>query len=57
MFNLTMEYILRNINKNGTKTRQQNDTYTDDIMVVTKQRAIIEDILKELVVEQTLFGN
>ncbi|CAG9829791.1 unnamed protein product [Diabrotica balteata] len=49
LFNLALEYVLRNINKGNLRTRGgQIIAYADDIVIIAKNRKIMKEMLEEI---------
>lgn len=57
LFNIALEYVLRNISKGTLRTRGgQLIAYADDIVLVTKNRRIMKEMLLEIVEEGAKMG-
>lgn len=52
LFNLSLEYVMRKVQKGNLRSGgQQIIAYADDIVIITKSRKILEDALQEIAVE------
>lgn len=57
LFNLALQYVLRKIKKGTLRTRGgQIVAYADDIVLITKNRSIMLEMLKELIAEGKKMG-
>ena len=57
LFNLALEYVVRKINTGTLRTRGgQIIAYADDIVLVTKRRKIMKDMLSEIIEEGKKIG-
>lgn len=57
LFNITLEYTTRNINKGTLRTRGgQIIAYADDVVVITKRRDIMTKMLNEIITEGNKVG-
>lgn len=57
LFNLALEYVVRKINKGTLRTKGgQIIAYADDIVLVTKRRRIMKDMINEIIEEGKEIG-
>src|SRR3978361_2577824 len=57
LFNLALEYVTRNINKGTVRTRGgQLVAYADDIVLITKRRRTMKEMLEEITEEGGRWG-
>lgn len=57
LFNLALEYVVRKFNKGTLRTREgQIIAYADDIVLITKNRRIMENMLEELITKGEEMG-
>lgn len=57
LFNLTLEYVTKKINKKSIRTNGgQIIAYADDVVLITKRREIMEEMVQEIVTEGEKVG-